>query len=329
MSDPAEHRTSIGSAACRDLACPEDKGPLLYFVDESALYNPRLRRRYPIREGIPVMLIDEAESIAEDSEHDRSWSRPRPTASSRPSNRADAPLGRHTWTPDEPVMTADLEIFDSPDMWPAPRSRWPNRSKPRRAAAAVENLPDPTGVNAVVVMGMGGSGIGNRGGSRGCPRPACPCWFRRTTSNPAGSAWTRWCWLRSFSGIDRGDYRCGPAHEAGARMVVMASGGSLVELAAEWGIPVVPLVSIPMPCRNRCGLGHSSGAARTHGVRVGDHRAGSLGDGGSTRRRMTSLAVGVPGADEGSGDRVPVDPPPSSPEDRADDTAGVRRGSAG
>jgi len=52
------------------LACPEDKGPLLYFVDESALYNPRLRRRYPIREGIPVMLIDEAESI-EDSEHDR------------------------------------------------------------------------------------------------------------------------------------------------------------------------------------------------------------------------------------------------------------------
>ena len=28
------------------LACPEDKGPLLYFADEAALYNPRLKRRY-------------------------------------------------------------------------------------------------------------------------------------------------------------------------------------------------------------------------------------------------------------------------------------------
>ena len=24
------------------LACPEDKGPLLWFADEEALYNPRL-----------------------------------------------------------------------------------------------------------------------------------------------------------------------------------------------------------------------------------------------------------------------------------------------
>ena len=52
------------------LACPEDKGPLWYFEDEDVLYNPRLKRRYLIRDGIPVMLIDEAESVA-DSEHDR------------------------------------------------------------------------------------------------------------------------------------------------------------------------------------------------------------------------------------------------------------------
>ena len=52
------------------LACPEDKGPLLYFADEDALYNPRLKRRYHIREGIPVMLIDEAEAVS-DAEHDR------------------------------------------------------------------------------------------------------------------------------------------------------------------------------------------------------------------------------------------------------------------
>jgi uncharacterized protein len=52
------------------LACPEDKGPLLYFADEDALYNPRLKRRYHIRDGIPVMLIDEAETV-DDAEHAR------------------------------------------------------------------------------------------------------------------------------------------------------------------------------------------------------------------------------------------------------------------
>jgi uncharacterized protein YbaR (Trm112 family) len=52
------------------LACPEDKGPLLWFADEETLYNPRLRRRYAVRDGIPVMLIDEAEAVDE-AEHDR------------------------------------------------------------------------------------------------------------------------------------------------------------------------------------------------------------------------------------------------------------------
>ncbi|MDQ3679025.1 MAG: Trm112 family protein [Actinomycetota bacterium] len=52
------------------LACPEDKGPLWYFEDESSLYNPRLKRRYAIRDDIPIMLIDEAETVADD-EHGR------------------------------------------------------------------------------------------------------------------------------------------------------------------------------------------------------------------------------------------------------------------
>ena len=45
------------------LACPEDKGPLLYFADEGVLFNPRLHRTYPVRDGIPVMLIDEATTV--------------------------------------------------------------------------------------------------------------------------------------------------------------------------------------------------------------------------------------------------------------------------
>jgi uncharacterized protein len=52
------------------LACPEDKGPLFYFADEDTLYNPRLKRRYAIREDIPIMLIDEAETVSDD-EHQR------------------------------------------------------------------------------------------------------------------------------------------------------------------------------------------------------------------------------------------------------------------
>jgi uncharacterized protein YbaR (Trm112 family) len=52
------------------LACPEDKGPLLYFADEDALYNPRLRRRYKIVDGVPDMLIDDAETVS-DAEHER------------------------------------------------------------------------------------------------------------------------------------------------------------------------------------------------------------------------------------------------------------------
>ncbi len=52
------------------LACPDDKGPLYYLEGESVLYNPRLRRRYDIRDDIPVMLIDES-TIVDDGEHDR------------------------------------------------------------------------------------------------------------------------------------------------------------------------------------------------------------------------------------------------------------------
>jgi len=52
------------------LACPEDKGPLLYFADEDRLYNPRLHRSYEVRDGIPVMLVDEATTV-DDAEHAR------------------------------------------------------------------------------------------------------------------------------------------------------------------------------------------------------------------------------------------------------------------
>lgn len=43
----------------RILVCPLDKGPLTLSDDGKWLINPRNGYRYPIRDGIPVMLIDE------------------------------------------------------------------------------------------------------------------------------------------------------------------------------------------------------------------------------------------------------------------------------
>ncbi|MBL1078075.1 Trm112 family protein [Nocardia sp. 2] len=50
------------------LACPQDKGPLLLVRDDngdSVLYNPRLHLAYPIDNGIPVLLADEARAVSE------------------------------------------------------------------------------------------------------------------------------------------------------------------------------------------------------------------------------------------------------------------------
>jgi uncharacterized protein YbaR (Trm112 family) len=42
------------------LVCPKCKGELEYRPAESALDCPACRLRYAIRDGIPIMLIDEA-----------------------------------------------------------------------------------------------------------------------------------------------------------------------------------------------------------------------------------------------------------------------------
>lgn len=45
------------------LVCPESKRPLLYFEEEGFLFCPESRLRYRVEDGIPVMLIDEAERL--------------------------------------------------------------------------------------------------------------------------------------------------------------------------------------------------------------------------------------------------------------------------
>ncbi|MGA1344696.1 MAG: Trm112 family protein [Ilumatobacteraceae bacterium] len=48
------------------IVCPEDKGPLDHIESEGVLLNRRLRRTYAVRDGIPVLLIEEATTIDED-----------------------------------------------------------------------------------------------------------------------------------------------------------------------------------------------------------------------------------------------------------------------
>jgi uncharacterized protein YbaR (Trm112 family) len=42
------------------LVCPKCKGPLENREAESSLVCPACRLRYPVREDIPIMLLDEA-----------------------------------------------------------------------------------------------------------------------------------------------------------------------------------------------------------------------------------------------------------------------------
>lgn len=61
---------ALEQALLKILACPVDKGALLYFDDEMVLYNPRLRRLYRINDNVPEMLAHEAETVSSE-EHSR------------------------------------------------------------------------------------------------------------------------------------------------------------------------------------------------------------------------------------------------------------------
>lgn len=50
------------------LVCPVTKGPLVYNKTTNELISKSARLAYPIRDGIPVMLEDEARKLAEDEE---------------------------------------------------------------------------------------------------------------------------------------------------------------------------------------------------------------------------------------------------------------------
>lgn len=48
------------------LVCPQTKSPLTYDRDAHELISARARLAYPIRDGIPIMLVDEARTLSDE-----------------------------------------------------------------------------------------------------------------------------------------------------------------------------------------------------------------------------------------------------------------------
>jgi uncharacterized protein len=51
---------SLSPRLLKILVCPKCKGDLEYREQEQSLICPSCRLRYPVRDDIPIMLVDEA-----------------------------------------------------------------------------------------------------------------------------------------------------------------------------------------------------------------------------------------------------------------------------
>jgi uncharacterized protein len=61
MSTPAQRITD--PKLLELLVCPLTKGTLTYDAEKQELISARAKLRYPIRDGIPILLADEAKPI--------------------------------------------------------------------------------------------------------------------------------------------------------------------------------------------------------------------------------------------------------------------------
>lgn len=51
------------------LVCPQTRGTLVYDREKGELLSKNAMLAYPIRDGVPIMLIDEARTISDDEAH--------------------------------------------------------------------------------------------------------------------------------------------------------------------------------------------------------------------------------------------------------------------
>jgi len=48
------------------LVCPQTRGPLVYDRERGELLSKKARLAYPVRDGVPIMLTDEARSLSDE-----------------------------------------------------------------------------------------------------------------------------------------------------------------------------------------------------------------------------------------------------------------------
>ncbi len=58
-----ETSTPVDPKLLEILVCPLTKGPLRYDAEAQELISDKAKLAYPIRDGIPIMLVDEARSL--------------------------------------------------------------------------------------------------------------------------------------------------------------------------------------------------------------------------------------------------------------------------
>ncbi len=58
--------TEIDPKLLEILVCPQTRGPLVYDRDKTELLSKNAALAYPIRDGVPIMLIDEARALSDE-----------------------------------------------------------------------------------------------------------------------------------------------------------------------------------------------------------------------------------------------------------------------
>ena len=100
----APRREGLDPTLLEILACPDDKAPVIYQKEGEAerLTCTKCGKRYPVRDGIPVMLIDEATPG------------PAPTTAGLPSGASLRAASTSTWLGAGPGVASSISITGIP-----------------------------------------------------------------------------------------------------------------------------------------------------------------------------------------------------------------------
>jgi hypothetical protein len=63
VTDPAPHAATIDRRMLESLVCPVTNAMLTYDAERHELISKAARLAFPIRDGIPVMLVSEAREL--------------------------------------------------------------------------------------------------------------------------------------------------------------------------------------------------------------------------------------------------------------------------